>query len=335
MGKHTHTQRIGATIMSLRRICLSPSQLSFIDEDACRAFVGASRPEYHDQNRPQKRRKLDPDDRGWFSVLQYEFDCPFLQSTSAGSRSAAAVMSTSEEEVSIHFDDPVMTVSRPGPDTSLFAFACQDDVQVTPLQKIAWLQKLASKDSPITPNLRISTTASIRELKGVIQSCTLICRIEIRFYEQLSAATKISLKERLAILDDAFGRPLIIVNADRFYANIGKLPTDYILPEIEDHLQHQSILCQLFPFQKRAVAWMLQREGLALYHKPEHLVDEGELIPLWEQVRDLNNRNMYISRHQGLSTDDESWVSNRVRRQVIRGGILAEVPLSPNTVLIW
>jgi len=314
--------------MSVQRIRLSPTQQSFIDEDACRAAIDSSIPEYHEENRPQKRRKLDPDDPGWFLVLEYEFDCPFLDPASAGSRTATPLIPTSDVEASIAFNDPVMTVSHPGTDRSLFAFVCQEESEVTSLEKIVWLQTLASKDSPITPSIRCSNTASIREFEGLIESATVICRIEIRFDQHVSPVTKGSLKDRLAILDDAFGRPSLTVNADRFYANIGKLPTDYILAGIEHEIQHGSISCRLFPFQKRTVAWMLQREGLAMYHRSDHVVDEDDLAPLWERVCDLNNRVLYINRHQGLSAHDNA----HVKRQVIHGGILAEVSPAIDTI---
>lgn len=321
----SHTQLLNP--MSVQRIRLSPSQQSFIDEEACRAAIGSSIPECHDENRPQKRRKLDPDDPGWFLALEYEFDCPFLDPTSAGSGSATPVISTSDIEASVAFNDPIMTVSHPGTDRSLFAFVCQE-VEVTPLEKIVWLQTLVSKDSPITPSLRFSTTASIRESEGLIQGSTVICRLEIRFDQHFSPATKISLKDRVAILDGAFARPSATVNADRFYAHIGKLPTDYIVAGTEHEIQHRSISCQLFPFQKRAVAWMLQREGLAMYRNSDHVVDEDDLAPLWERVRDLNNCVLYVNRHQGLSANDNT----HIKRQVIHGGILAEVFLAIHTI---
>ena len=314
--------------MSVYRIRLSPSQQSFIDEDACRAAIGSSIPECHDENRPQKRRKLDPDDPGWFLVFEYEFDCPFLDPTSAGSESATTVMSTLDFEASIAFNDPVMTVSHPRTDRSLFAFVCQEEVEVTALEKIVWLQTLASKDSPITPSSRFSTTASIREFEGLIESSTVICRLEIRFDQHVAPTTKVSLKDRVAILDGAFGRPSAKVNADRFYAHIGKLPIDYILAGTEHEIQHRSISCQLFPFQKRAVVWMLQREGLAMYRNSDHVVDEDDLAPLWERVCDLNNRVLYVNRHQGLSAHDNT----HIKRQVIHGGILAEVFLMVGTI---
>jgi hypothetical protein len=314
--------------MSVRRIHLSPSQQSFVDEDACRAAIESSRPDYHDDDRPQKRRKLDTDDPGWCSVLEFQFDCPLLDQALASSNSVASTINASEIEASIGFEDPIMTISHPGTGRSLFAFVCQEEVEVTPLEKIVWLQKLASKDSLSTPSIRLSTSASLREFEGLIDSSTVICRIEIRFDRHDSQGTKISLKDRLAVLDDAFDRLSTAVNADHFYANIGKLPQDYILAGNENSLQHQSISCRLFPFQKRAVAWMLQREGIEIYHKSAHNIGESNMPPLWECVRDLEDRILYINRHQALSTLDETWILNTVKRQVIHGGILAEVRLA-------
>jgi len=314
--------------MSVRRIRLSLSQRSFVDEDACREAIESSRRDYHDEDRPQKRRKLDTDDPVWSSVLEFQLDCPLLDHALASTTSAASVINASEIEASIEFDDPIMTVSHPASGRSLFAFVCQEEVDVTLLEKIVWLQKLASKESPSAPSIRLSTSACIREFEGLINSSTVTCRIEIRFDQHVSQVTKISLKNRLSILNDAFDRLSVAVNADHFYANIGKLPKDYVVAGNEDSLQHQSISCRLFPFQKRAVAWMLQREGIEMYHKPDHIVGEGDIPPLWESVRDLDGRILYINRHQALSTHDETWVLNTGKRQVIRGGILAEVVLA-------
>ena len=314
--------------MSVRRISLSLSQQSFVDEDACRAAIESCLPNYLDEDRPQKRRKLDTIDPGWSSVLEFQFDCPLFDHALPSSSSVASIINASEIEASVGFNDPIMTVAHPGSGRSLFAFVCQEEAEVTPLEKIVWLQKLGSKDSPSTPSIRISTSASIREFEGVIDSSTVTCRIEIRFDQHVSQVTKISLKDRLAILDDAFDRISAAVNADHFYANIGKLPKNYILAGNEDLLQHQSISCRLFPFQKRAVAWMLQREGIYMYHKPDHNVGEGDMPPLWECVRDLDDRILYINRHQALSTHDENWILNTGKRQVIHGGILAEVRIA-------
>src|SRR5271170_6122170 len=129
--------------MSVQRIRLSPSQQSFVDEDACRAAIESSRPDYHEEDRPQKRRKLDTDDPGWSSVLEFQFDCPLIDQTLASSNSAASIINASEIEASVGFDDPIMTVSHPETGRSLFAFVCQEEVEVTPLEKIVWLQRLA------------------------------------------------------------------------------------------------------------------------------------------------------------------------------------------------
>ena len=318
--------------MSVRRIHLSPSQQSFIDERACRATIGSSHPDGYEDNRPQKRRKVDQNDPGWSAVLEYQIECPFRDNPSAGSSSAIYIISKWQVEASIAFDDPIMRISHPETGRSLFAFVCQDQVEVDPLEKVMWLQKLAKNDSLVTSSARFSTVVSFREVGGVLESSSVTFRLQIRFDQNVSQVTKVSLKDRLALFDEAFHRPSTAVNADHFYTNIGKLPKDYILPGTDESLQHPAISCRLFPFQKRAVAWMLQREGIDTYHKSAHVAAEGEMPPLWERVRDLDGRILYINRHQALATHDQGRISNLIKQQILYGGILAEVRIGMGQV---
>jgi E3 ubiquitin-protein ligase SHPRH len=164
--------------------------------------------------------------------------------------------------------------------------------------------------------------------------------IETRFDNNVIRASKLSLKERLSLINSAFQRPRQPVTAEQFYANVGALPKNDGNRELEETLQHPSLSCRLFPFQKRALTWMLQRErhapnlrATATSSQTNHL-PQNDLPPLWERVTDLNDRNVYINRHLGFLTLDKEWVCNSFTPRPILGGILAEALSAFKIILI-
>jgi hypothetical protein len=309
--------------MSRRRIRLCSPHRSFFDEEACKTILESSQIDL-DDGRPWKRRKLDPDDDGWAALIEFNVECHFVEESSASSNSNAVELDTSPLEVYITFDDPILTVSNPITDETLFAFVCQE-ADVPYMEKIMWFQRLVYKDSSISRCIRLLSSVSMRRRHQTIQRSTVSFRVDVRFDKNLPQVTKLSLKDRIAILDYAFDKPYTEVNADNFYGNIGKLPKNYVHSENEKTLQHPSITCRLFPFQKRAVAWMLRREGVPLEFNSDTTIDESDLPPLWETVRDLDGRVLYLNRHQAFSTLDYTWISDKFKQQIILGGILAEV----------
>lgn len=309
--------------MSRRRIRLCSLHRSFFDEEACKTMLESRKIDL-DDGRPWKRRKLDPDDDGWAALIEFNVECHFLEESSASSSSAAIELDTSPLEVSITFDDPILTVSNPITDESLFAFVCQE-AEVQYIEKIMWFQRLVHKDPSISRCIRLSSSVYMRQRHQTIQGSTVSFRVDVRFDKNLLQVAKLSPKDRVAILDYAFDKPYTEVNADHFYGNIGKLPKNYVHSENEKSLQHPSITCRLFPFQKRAVAWMLRREGVPLQVNSDTMIDESELPPLWETARDIDGRVLYLNRHQGFSTLDHTWISDTFKEQTILGGILAEV----------
>src|SRR5271154_5561644 len=99
-------------LMSRRRICLCSPHQSFFNEEACKTIL-ESRQIDLDDGRPWKRRKLDPDNDEWAAIVEFNVECHFVEESSASSNSTAVGLDTSPLEVSITFDDPILTVSNP------------------------------------------------------------------------------------------------------------------------------------------------------------------------------------------------------------------------------
>jgi hypothetical protein len=308
------------TLMSRRRVSLPTSQLSFLDQNACKAIRQSVRTEPTD-TRPSKRRKVDPGADDWAAILEFVINCPFRDGTATGS--ASAVTEASFAGAVIDFSDPVMSVSDPRTGQALFGFVCDEESSEV-LEKVLWLDKLASKDSSISRCLRCQTSVSIQQAGGDFIGAVVSVLVEVQFDYNLANVTKLTPKERIAILDYAFERPFTEVSPDQFYSDLGRLPKDYIDAEREKALQHPSITCTLFPFQKRAVAWMLERERRLPETTGKN--SDGENMPaLWETLIDLKDRPLYLNRHQGYLTLDKSYVSKYFVPEKIYGGLLAEV----------
>lgn len=105
-----------------------------------------------------------------------------------------------------------------------------------------------------------------------------------------------------------------------FYDNVHVPPTDSSIPT-----QIQGLQCTLYPFQARAVEWLLRREGARFLDGG--LVPIGEptdqqLPPTFTAAEDAHGRRCYISHLQGLvTTDFPSLTGSGIH---MRGGILAE-----------
>ena len=88
-----------------------------------------------------------------------------------------------------------------------------------------------------------------------------------------------------------------------------------------DHLN-----CQLYPFQKRAVQWMLRREQVDVHGNEigndDHSFTPGELLHGFYQTMDADGRECFISHALGIVTTAHELLEEAGLR--IRGGILAE-----------
>lgn len=312
--------------MSRRRIYLCALQKSFLDEESCLGVANAVSSDIQDE-RPQKRRRVASGGDGWGAILEIDIECAFVEGSSPSSSPATSCLDTPPIAVVMKLENTVMTVLNPSTCQPLFAFVCQDFEAAT-VEKIMWFQRLSAKDCSIARCVRMSTSLSIRHNQHRLESSTICFRLEIRFDHNVSQVARLSVKDRIGILDYAFGKASTKATADHFYSNLGQLSKEYIYGENEDSLQHPLISCRLFPFQKRAVAWMLYREGKSPGRRPGAYSDQNNLPSLWERLTDLNQKPLYINRHQGFSTLDQSWVLDTFARQTILGGILAEVYFS-------
>ena len=95
-------------------------------------------------------------------------------------------------------------------------------------------------------------------------------------------------------------------------------PDEFGLPEID------GLVCELYPFQKRTVQWLLRREGMNAITEP--LItppDKPAKLPHgFLQTTDAVGRKCYVSHLLGIMTTSEDLVQDNANR--IRGGILAE-----------
>ncbi|KAJ6155056.1 hypothetical protein N7470_005622 [Penicillium chermesinum] len=86
------------------------------------------------------------------------------------------------------------------------------------------------------------------------------------------------------------------------------------------------LACKLFPFQRRAVRWLLWREGMELRPDgkvvPVSRVQEGVLPASFKQMRDANGQVCYFSHlYLTITTDLAPWDD---AAHYLKGGILAE-----------
>ena len=318
--------------MSRRSLHLPVLYLSFLNESACEATINLAC-ELSSDDRPFKRRKIDADqDFGWAAVLEFHIDCQFLDlSNSICFESDKIIGFGIPIEARLKFDEPIFTVLTSDNELPLFAFVCNDS-GVGELRQICRIDSVVRRHPSFSQCLRNSITVSFRKYKDQIARASLEIRIDARFDKHLALAEKLSIRDRLEVLNYAFGRKHDSIHAEDFYAQIGRLPKDYVAGQ-EKAFQHPDLRCQLFPFQARAVAWMLRREGSNFPAIRQSSLSESQLTrssgqalsPLWDTVSDLKNRTMYLNRHQGFLSTDREWVSTTFPQSDIYGGVLAEV----------
>ncbi|KAF2003435.1 hypothetical protein P154DRAFT_520043 [Amniculicola lignicola CBS 123094] len=156
--------------------------------------------------------------------------------------------------------------------------------------------------------------------------------VEIRWLIGLSVVEQIGAKTRLGQLDlGLLSRYLPPKSAQTnttwslsdFYDAVHVPPSSTkISPRLEEVL-HET---KLYPFQQRAVDWLLRREGVALGESgfTEILSDQtADIVPAsFEMKKDADGATCYVSYVRGMVVADPSTISDSSR--TIRGGILAE-----------
>lgn len=96
---------------------------------------------------------------------------------------------------------------------------------------------------------------------------------------------------------------------------------------VPDAVQHPVLTCELLPYQRRTVRWMLQREGMDLQDDNDLLVpydkQKSEKLPsTFFRATDMEGRVCYVSHVFGTVSTDLSSIHREARDP--RGGILAE-----------
>ncbi len=115
------------------------------------------------------------------------------------------------------------------------------------------------------------------------------------------------------------------VTVSAFYNILGSAPA---IPSktAENALQCEGLLPSLLPFQRRSVAWLLEREGMVL-------TPEGTLVPqpspeafsFWQQIEE-GNHTWYMNRLSAELSEEAPELPN------VHGGMLAEEPGLGKTV---
>ena len=113
-------------------------------------------------------------------------------------------------------------------------------------------------------------------------------------------------------LPSASGRPW---STREFYDNVYVPDSTEIpsLPSIE------GLQCALYPFQKRAVQWLLARESLSIRDGSDN---PGAFLHGFQKTQDADGRPCHFSRLFGLATTDVGMLQES--RDSLSGGILAE-----------
>jgi len=127
------------------------------------------------------------------------------------------------------------------------------------------------------------------------------------------------------------GRP--VINSDNI------TPRDFYLSvhvpekteEVPNSIQHETLSCELFPFQQRTVHWMLQREGVQLKaQKPGELVPfiypyGSKLPPTFFSQPDKSGQPCYVSHILGIISNDlQGLLQASISNGPNSSGILAE-----------
>ncbi|KAJ4370401.1 hypothetical protein N0V83_004919 [Neocucurbitaria cava] len=106
-----------------------------------------------------------------------------------------------------------------------------------------------------------------------------------------------------------------------FYDSVYVPPTDlHVSPRIQQSLTDTS----LYPFQQRAVDWLLQREGVAF--SPSGILEsfvESSRPVSFRQTKDATGKLCYISQLRGMVVTNLDGVKTDIM-QSLRGGVLAE-----------
>lgn len=308
--------------MSRRNVRFLAFQQSFFDKSLCKTLFN-TQSVHEGSERPSKRQRITPDPSDWVPILEVAFDCelvnpPFTDTTSFNIPEQSEML-----EVTAEFDEFVFSVYECRQQKPLLAYVVPESERDL-LTHLHWAQKLEAKNGHC---MRSDTTLSLLALGSALTSAQLKFRLEIRFDYHLLHSPKLLLRDRITVFDRFLEFSSSEVNAEQFYSNISG-PLKNSLPQNPECVQHPSLTCKLFPFQARAVAWMLQREKVELNSAlglSNVNCAKSTLPPLWCSMKDLDDQVIYLNRHQGYMTRSLEWIWKEFPEPEINGGILAEV----------
>jgi E3 ubiquitin-protein ligase SHPRH len=97
-------------------------------------------------------------------------------------------------------------------------------------------------------------------------------------------------------------------------------------PGLSAEIKNDLLQCELYSFQRRAVRWLLEREGVEVSENGQvrafRRYDQEKLPESFHEELDATGKSCYISHLLGTVVSDENSIRNPVAE--IRGGILAE-----------
>lgn len=96
---------------------------------------------------------------------------------------------------------------------------------------------------------------------------------------------------------------------------------------VSDSVQHPVLSCELMPYQRRTIRWMLQRESMDIDEASSSIVPyneevSGDLPPTFFAATDKKGRECYVSHILGVISTNLSALYQATNTP--RGGILAE-----------
>ncbi|KAF2630828.1 hypothetical protein BU25DRAFT_334389 [Macroventuria anomochaeta] len=313
------------------------------------ALFAAAHSPYHCEERPQKRRKIDPNNHYDTQPAYFQEDrSVVLAKVSINLNFASGPASVQSVPSLSNTEKPVVlcleTFSELGAGQSkivLFEAITNTSIDVLTTIDAASLQSV-KPHIKVVESLAYTTHGRKTRTKAraAFSRCSLSLSptsphtyrldVEIRWLLGMSLVEDPSvsahfMKEDLRLLSTYFRGATAQSDApwalSDFYDSVYVPPVDL---QISPQIQHKLVDTTLYPFQQRAVDWLLRREGVAYSAT-------GQLEPFVEDVtpasfsltQDVTGSTCYVSGLRGMIVADLNAAKGDAL-QLLRGGILAE-----------
>jgi hypothetical protein len=225
-------------------------------------------------------------------------------------------------------------------DRMLFSFSFNpSDISMAAWTDIRWAQKVRleskRKSSPLKEFQLHSSLTLTCDDEGR-WSCSLMMKVTV---DAINKWSNRSLELSRNSYWELFAHGLPVGQPDILnFAETRVTPRDFYLsvhvPEKAEQvplcIQHRDLTCELLPFQRRAINWMLKREGVqAAPAAPGNLAPfkarlGSEIPPTFFKQLDKNGDTCYVSHILGVASKDLDKVRELTIKDDINGGILAE-----------